>query len=816
MQNKYLVRVILVALSLFTWPYSGQAAPTSFDWQARPMQSGDIANIVVSPSNPNIMYLGVEVNAHSMYKSEDNGRSWKRIDSGDHTKDVAVHPTDPNIAFYADSQSLWRTTTGGVPKLVGGHCIPTQQKCSTAFDKVIGNNYAAGPSQTSFSSIAIAPSNPEIVYVSIRGGGFGGPPGTKSAGGQLFRSTDGGANFTELSGDYPTFLVIMVDPTNPDHLLAGSEDGLSASTDGGATFTTIDSTRDIAAIDTLDGQTYLAASSGSGGGVLRSTDGGKTWEKTTTGLPSPLVFRVRFVRDDPAVAWATTHAGVARSIDSGKTWTNVTNQLPATNLKALAVDPSNPRVALVATETHTFDVQNSQFAAHGQYYHQGLYRTDDGGSTWSRSDQGLIEEKVIEITAHPTRPYEIWAGQQSSRGMYRTKDAGQTWSLSPSLLTHYPMRLAFFPGSDDEVAHTSLHTGEDFGTSTDDGITWTILSEQTFFDALSEEGKKYYDATLNQNSNLHLHGLAIDPKNPDIIYVGSVHDESPFNAKPLVGAHIFKSTDRGKTWTESDSGFEIGAKTAIHDLEIDPTAPATLYAATTRDESLIGNGIWKSSDAGLSWQRANTGLPEDVSAEVVVAHPSESRQLLAGTMQGLYRSTDGAATWKKIRGEEIWDIERDPTDPAIIYLGGTEGIWQSRDFGETWTNVSADLPAGRVRSLAVNSTGTIVYAAVDGYGLYVAIDPSLPTITPDSGVTEISENTKQMALADYGSTDHNFSYVATAAAESVAKNLALLIGGVVAGILILILVVGLLIWYRQRKVVKKPADRGENQTANHQ
>lgn len=781
------------------------AAPTQFTWQAKPLQSGEIANIVVAPSNPDVMYLGVEVNAHSMYRSDDGGKSWRRIDNGDHTKDVAVHPTNPDIAFYADSQSLWRTVTGGVEKPVPGNCDHLRQRCATAFQKVIDNQYAAGPSGTSFSSIAIAPADPQIVYATIRGDG-GGPNSNHTDGGQLFRSNDGGANFTELTGTYPTFLVLFIDPTNPDHLLAGSEDGLYESTDGGDRFTKIDTNRDIVAIDSLDGKTYLAASRGQGGGILRSTDSGKTWQKTAAGLPSPITFRVQFVRNEPTVAWATTRTGVARSTDGGVSWTNVTNKLPGTNLKALAVDPRNPNIALVATETHTFDVQSPQFSTTGQYYHQGIYRTEDAGATWSRSDVGLMEEKIIEITAHPSRPYEVWAGQQSSRGMYRTRDAGSTWSLSPGLLTHYPMRLAYLPGSEDGVVHTSLHTGQDFGTTTDDGVSWTTLSEQTFFAALNTEGQKFYDASKNRNSNLHLHGLAVDPKNPKIIYVGSVHDESPFNAKPLTGAHIFKSIDGGVSWEETDSGFELGAETAIHDIEIDPTTTTTVYVATTRDESLVGNGIWKSSDAGRTWGRANTGLPNDVSAEVVVAHATESNLLLAGTTQGLYRSTDGAATWKKIRGEEIWDIERDPTDPAVVYLGGTAGVWQSQDFGASWKNISADLPGGRVRALGVNSTGQILYAGVEGKGLYVAIDSVVTDIPTDNGVTELSGSPMEGNFTEH-TMRHGFDFLAVdATTREPAKRILMLMGGAAGSVLLIVLIVGLIVWQRGRRLKRTQAE----------
>ena len=326
--------------------------------------------------------------------------------------------------------------------------------------------------------------------------------------------------------------MIHVNPKTANHLMIGSEDGIYESNDSGATVKRVMSTDPVTGLTTVDGQTWLAASMI---GVARSTDGGKSWTTVTSGLPSKTVLRVAMVRDEPMKAWATTYNGVAQSDDAGKTWRDASGTgatgLPAKNLQTLAVDPTNSRIAIVSTETFVFSVRSeNRLFNQGQYYKQGIYRTEDGGATWSRSDAGLIEENVLDITTHPTRPNEVWAHQQSSRGLYRSRDGGQTWSVSPHLLTHYPMRTVFFPGSDDKLAHTSLHIGEDFGISEDSGVNWAIQSEKTFFDSLSR-GKSLFSSKKERGANLHLHGLAIDPKNPKNVYVGSVDDPSMFNEK---------------------------------------------------------------------------------------------------------------------------------------------------------------------------------------------------------------------------------------------------------------------------------------------
>lgn len=733
MNYSYIWRAILICSVML--PKLSLAQITDFNWQPRPMQSGEIAQIVISPTNPDTMYLGVEVNSHSVYKSENGGKNWQRVHSGDHTKDVVVHPTNPDIAFYSDSQSVWRTTTGakGNPYYGRG-----DSEDKSAFQRVLQNTFRAGPSETSFSSIAIASSDPNIVYTVVKGGGFFDGSGK----GQLFKSNDGGKSFNELKGSYPPLFVLMVDPKNSDRLIIGSNNGIYVSEDGGQNLNLVlKNTQEIYSLDTLDGQTWFASGLF---GIWQSQDRGDSWAQVEADLPARSVPRIQIARSNPNIIWVTTIAGAVKSIDGGKTWQDASGDLKSKNLKALAIHPTNPDIAFVAQSSFLFDVRSPGLFNQGQYYHQGVFKTEDGGKTWVRSDSGLIEERIIEITTHPKRPFEIWAGQQSSRGFYRSKDAGQTWSLTPRLLSHYPMRFVFLSGNDDKIALTSLHTGEAFGISEDLGVSWNIQSEQTFFDSLSELGLSVFDRSKAQGgANIHLHGLAIDHKDPKIIYAGSVHDESEFNPKPLLGAHIFKSQDGGKTWQEKSNGFAYTAKTAIHDIKVDPNDSKIIYVATTKDESKAGNGIWRSQDGGENWQRANKGMPDDVSTETIIINPQNSQLLLAATHSGLYRSDNAADDWKLTSRQDdrnFWDIEYDPTNPNIVYAGGARGVFISTDFGQTWRNVSTNLPEDEVRSIGVNVNGEIVYAGTSNHGLYIAVDSSVSDIAQDEGVTTLAQN----------------------------------------------------------------------------
>ena len=684
----------------------------TFDWERRPMRSGEVANFAVSPSDPNVMYVGMEVNAHSVYRSDDGGRSWRLLHEGDHAKDMAVDPHDPDVAFHADSQGVWRTTDG------------------SHFTRVLMGPHGPGPDATSYATVAVAPSNPNIVYAAMRGGRMG-PIGSGFAG-ELFKSSDGGASFVKVGADHPVLNVVLADPRDERRLLAGSDDGIYLSTDGGASLSKVLDARDVVSLHTADGAIVLGASAG---GVLRSTDGGASWQTISEGLPSANVLRVRFVREFPSVAWATTLEGVVRSRDAGRSWQNVSGPpngtgLPSTNLQGLAVAPDNPDTALVATDSFVFSVRSSGLFRRGQYHAQGIYRTDDGGESWSRSDDGIFAAKIDEITTNPVRPHEVWAAPQAGRGVYRSRDAGQSWSLSPTFLTHYPMRIVFFPNQPDGLAMTGLHNSEYFGITSDAGVNWTVLSEQIFFAGLNR-GLELFDPSQAARGNLHVHGLAIHPDNPDVILVGTVADPSEFNAKPLKGAHIFRSLDGGATWDESDEGFDHAALTSIHDIKFDPHDPDTIWIATTEHEATNGNGLWKSEDGGVSWRRSNAGMPDRTSASVIVIHPQSTGLLVSGTLAGIYRSDDAGTSWQLADPSRTGHIELDPQRPDVLYAGTSDGVLLSVDFGLTWRDVSAGLPPGAVNAIGVSCDGTVVYAGVDGYGLFATVAASAGVIEPD-------------------------------------------------------------------------------------
>ena len=726
-----------------------------FTWSQRRVPSGEVANFAISPTSPNVVYMAIEVNVHAAYRSDDFGDTWTQLHLSDHAKDIAVHPTDPAIAFLADSHSLLRTSTGE----------------PESFEEIVtGDVY--GPAAASFSSVVVSLSEPNVVYTAQKGEDAQ-QQSLGMDGGIVYRSTDGGRTFQVVASGTPVVNVLAIDPTNAERLLIGSNDGIHESLDGGRTYQVIPGAAGLSKVIDLqshDGSTWYAATED---GVARSTDDGQTWQSSTTGLPSPLVQRVEAVRDAPNVVWAATRRGVGRSTDGGGTFQDVSGfgtqgGLPAVNLDALGVWPDDPDMAIVSTNSLIFSVRAAdQVEFQGQLFGQGIFKTEDAGLTWRQVAYEAAETAFIEIQTNPLRPTEVWTGQQASRGIFRSRDAGQSWSQSSTILAHYPMKMAFVPGNPDRLVMTSRHQAEAFGVTTDSGVSWSTRSELSFFDAV-DMGRDLLNEQLIDGGNIHLHGLAIAPDDPNLILVGSVHeDSSSFGSMALSGSHIYRSTDGGSTWMESMDGYDFQAEAAVHDIVFDPTNPDRVYVGTTDVESVFGNGIWRSMDRGLSWERSNAGMADDTSVNEIVVHPTNGSLIVAATDQGMYASTDHGGSWTQTHASAAWDAEVDVTNPGVVYAGTNTGVLLSKDFGQTWQDITTDQltselwplddmgslafdynPLYGAKAVGVSCDGAIVYAAISGLGVMVSVAPGYAEIPEDPDQASVMSQRTQANMYD--------------------------------------------------------------------
>lgn len=683
-------------------------------WEKVDGGTGDIAEIAISATNPDILYTGMENNAHTFYKSIDAGAHWKKIEGpGEHTRDVAVSPKDPNKAYVGMSHTIHSTDLSFKSSVGDPYFRP-----GTQTQPILDSEEFGGPAATSFSTVEIFDGDDKVIYAAVRGGGSG--PGF-SVGPKIYKTVDGGRTWNRRTPDLNRINVIEIHPTNHNLIYIGTDNGIYISRDSGQTLEQLKNTsRNVMSID-LQKDSPESMYAASENAVFKSTDAGKSWEDITGTLVD--IHRVRLARSNRNVLYAATFNGIFKSEDSGKSWIDKTSNLKTKNFQIVAVHPKDSNIAFIGTSSLWSSTRGEDRYRNGLLAHQGIYKTIDGGNTWSKSDRGIFEYNFEEVATHPTKNYEAWFAGVASLGAMKTEDGGQHFRQTQIQTLHYPMRIKFSSQDPKKVYATSWHNGGPFAYSLDGGINWSILSEKPFFDGINR-GKNLYTPSQSGGVAIHLHGLAVDPTNDKIVYVGSTHDVGGHATFPLEGSHIFKSIDAGTTWSESDEGFPHELHTSVHDLAIDPKNTSLVYAATTEHEARIGIGIYTSEDAGKTWKEFNRGLSGSaMSVSTIIVHPKKEL-VLAATKGGLYRFENGA--WQKKITVSSFDIENVIDEPDTVYASTNQGVLVSRNFGETWQSYGEGLPFGEGQGIGVDKTGKVMYAAVRNEGLFVAKLTDIP------------------------------------------------------------------------------------------
>jgi len=328
-----------------------------------------------------VMYA---TNARSLYRSADGGATWSEIEvatpvfrSGSLCL-LAVDPTAP-ATLYAQrtrsfSDGLWRSSDGGVSWRPAG--LPRTVR-----------------------SLALTPSS---LYAGTSGGG-------------VYRSDDHGLTWRAASDGLTGFDVfeLAVDPTTPTTLYAATDNGVHKSDDSGLTWRAVglpgQSVWALAAIPTMPTTLYAGVGYGDEPGVYKSTDGGETWR--AAGLSGQSVQALAVDPTTLTTLYAATDNGVYKSDDGGLTWRAV--GLPGRSVRALAIHPVEPATLYAGTYDR------------GQ---NALFRSVDGGATWSESIKTDIFRGITAVVIDPNAPATVYA---ASEMLLRSTDGGATWSYYP-------------------------------------------------------------------------------------------------------------------------------------------------------------------------------------------------------------------------------------------------------------------------------------------------------------------------------------------------------------------------------------------------
>jgi photosystem II stability/assembly factor-like uncharacterized protein len=523
-------------------------------------------------------------------------------------------------------------------------------------------------------------------------------------------------------------LDVVVDPDAKDTIfVAAASGGVFKSSDAGKTFSSVWPTDEIQPIGALaisksgvlyagTGETGPGGGSMTygGGGMFRSTDKGKTWKRIGLEKTSRIARVVVDPHNDKRIWVAasgnlfkpTQDRGLYRSDDGGDTWKKVlAGDNDTTGASDIAVDPKDPKRVFATTWDHQRTPDRRRYEGLGS----GLYRSTDGGETWSRTgtpafgpNPALGRPSVAISNQDSNLVYATAAGVSgTSAGFYVSTDGGSTFTPrhSPDLITGgftyawWFGRIFVDPNNDKHV----FVPGVSLGVTDDGGNTW---------------------GTSNGPHSDH-HGMAWDPKVKDRVYLAN-------------DGGSYRSDDNGVSWEFA----EYQPFSQLYGLDVSVNEPEKVVGG------LQDNGVNK------SWSENGTGPASWVSygggdGERTRIKPPEATTLYGCSQYGACFVNKGSGNtdlnYVSTRHNWFTPIEFAPDDPNTVYIGG-EILNRSTDDGETFTPISPDLTngPGKETNPLFKDYGTITTIAAGPKGsgtIYVGTDDGNLQYTHDDGLT---------------------------------------------------------------------------------
>ena len=495
-------------------------------------------------------------------------------------------------------------------------------------------------------------------------------------------------------------------------------------------------------------------------GIFRSDDAGATW----AALAAPKqVSSIAVSELDPAVVWAACNTdGLYRSLDRGVTWTAVNGGLKkGTSVHDVALHPAKPDLV--------YAIGNIGWSG-------TLYRSDDAGKTWSGCDKvkvnmpgnptvpqdarnGIADLSwIVNLVVNPQNPEQLficgnWRNQFSNDGgrtlEERSTGADNTCSTDLQLFEGKTYATAMDEGllvSDNDggewrqllplkyTDHLSGHMWQVRLTKKGDKTRIVVTASPwqgngqpnnpIYANAVhvSEDGGKTFIASTGLPGYVpqvncmwgrsYPRALAVDPKNSDNLYLAM--DGDPESAT-RTGGGVFRSTDGAKSWTQC-TGLPTGRR-MFYGLVVDPTDSKRIFWGTGGSDG----GIWRSEDAGSSWQQVKVG------AWCWNLETTASGTVLAGLGNNLWRSVDHGGTWQQISAfagadQAVVGIAVDPADEQRMWLSRVTwstspvgGVQRATDGGKTWQDITGDLPYRHPLVLRYNATTHDLWAAGVGF-----------------------------------------------------------------------------------------------------
>lgn len=644
-------------------------------------KSSNIGAIAVAPSDPKVVYAGLgdsaprntvleDGNNGGVYKSTDGGKTWKFVglQRTGVISWIVIDPKNPNVVYAAalghvfapnSERGVFKTTNGG----------RTWQKVLYINDK------------TGVITLAMDPTNPQVVYAgawqvyrrpwTLWSGG----PGSG-----IYKTTDGGAHWINITRNpgLPSGIMgkvgVAVAPSDPNVVYAlvqakvsrGHPGALYRSDNAGKTWRMINDSLNITQRAFYYGRVYVDPKNANtiylpNVGVYVSHDGGK---KLITLHPPHGDNHAFWINpENPNVLIEGDDGGATVSVNGGRTWSTEDNQ-PTGQFYHVNLDNQFPFRIYGAQQDRSSVVGPSAVARGGI---PGVWRTIAGGEmSW-----------VVPTPDEPWITYGSGYYSQEWRENRRTGIVSQVnawgqWKFGSAAdklkyrfgWWHHPK--VFAPHNPKELLIGANVVFE----TLDQGVHWKVISPDLTRNDKSKQGRPggpiNADVTGEETYDT-LSVIAFSPLSDNVIWTGS--DDGL----------VYLTTNGGEHWSAVRPP-QMPKWAVVTSIEPSSTEEGTAYLSASRymwDD--FHPYVYKTSDYGKHWTEITTGLPRNQYVNAVRQDPGDPQLLLAGTSSSVYMSLDGGASWQSLKlnlpAVRVTDIEIQPVQHAVVLSTFGRGFW---------------------------------------------------------------------------------------------------------------------------------------------
>jgi photosystem II stability/assembly factor-like uncharacterized protein len=697
--------LVIILIGVIANPVDSRGQDTSlFDnlrWRMiGPHRGGRTVGGCGVPQQPNVFYIGV--NNGGVWKTTDFGRTWDPIFDDQPTGSVGDVAVAPS-----DPNIVYVASGEGIqrPDLSVGDGVYRSSDAGKTWTHL---GLAAGQQM---GGLAIDPHDPNRVFVAVLGHPYG--PNIERG---VYRSIDGGKTWEKvLYKDENTGAVqVTIDPVNPQIVYADLWAGRQGPWENGAW-------------------------DGPNSGLFKSTDGGTTWHQLTTGLPTPAegLSRIGFciAPSDPSRLYATvaagpTNGGIYRSDDAGESWKKLNSDQRfwgrGDDFAEVKADPKNKDIVYTADVVVWKSMDGGMSwnafkgAPGGDDYHRLWINPDHPEIMLVACDQGAI------VTVNGGHTFSSWYNQPTAQFYHVITDNAFPYNVYGGQQESGSIGIAS-RGNDGAITFREWHPVgvEEYGYVAPDPLDPNIIygGKVTRYDKRTGQIQNIAPEAVQSGQYRFLRTAPIlfSPTDPHTLY--------------FAGNVLFKTSNGGHSWQvispdlsreswavpasvgiyNTDAVTKMARRGVIYTVAPSPVDPLTIWAGT--DDGLIhvtrdGGKTWKNvTPPGINdWTKIS--LIEAGHSDAGTAYAAVNGIRIDDMHPHIYKTHDGGVSWTAVDAglpeDPINVVREDPKSKGLLLAGSERNVWISFDDGAHWTSLRLNMPATSIRDLVFKDADVVV------------------------------------------------------------------------------------------------------------